>query len=151
MQFAKDAGVHIVATSGSKDMNDVKNLGAELVVNSHEEGFETKIPPVDVVIDTVGAATRERSAGRLKPRGILVSVVSAEPLPQRDDVQSVFFYVEVTTARLKIVTELFETGKLSPKLGAVLPLEDARLAHEMLAGARPHKSGKIVLSVTPPE
>jgi NADPH:quinone reductase-like Zn-dependent oxidoreductase len=149
MQFAKDAGAHIVATSVPKDMNDLKTLGADIVVDYRAEGFEMEIPPVDVVIDTVGGATREKSLASLKPGGILVSVVSTEPLPQRDDVRFVFFYVEVTTARLKILSELFETGKLSPKVGSVLPLEEARIAHEMLGGARPRKPGKIVLSVTP--
>jgi NADPH:quinone reductase-like Zn-dependent oxidoreductase len=150
MQFAKSAGLHIVATSSQKDMNDVKRLGAEIVVDYHAEGFERAIPPVDVIIDTVGGPTLERSLLTLKSGGILVSVVSTDPLPQRSDVRSVFFYVEVTTARLNILTELFETGKLFPNVGSVLPLEEVRIAHEMLGGARPHKHGKIVLSVAPP-
>ncbi len=57
-----------------------------------------------------------------------------------------FFLVEVTTARLDKITSLFDQGKLAARVGAVLPLEQARKAHEMLGGA-PHKSGKIVLSV----
>jgi NADPH:quinone reductase-like Zn-dependent oxidoreductase len=146
MQFAKSAGLRIVATSSREDMDEVKRLGAEIVVDYHAEGFELAIPPVDAIIDMVGGATRERSLRSLKPGGILVSVVSEDPLPQRDDVRSVFFYVEVTTARLEILTDLFENGKLSPNVGSVLPLEEARVAHEMLAGA-PHKRGKIVLSV----
>jgi NADPH:quinone reductase-like Zn-dependent oxidoreductase len=151
VQFAKAAGLHIVATSSSKDMNDVKSLGAENVVDYQAEGFEAAIPPVDVIIDMVAGATRERSLRMLKPGGVLVSVVSTEPLPQRSDVRSVFFYAEVTTARLNILTELFESEKLSPKVGSVLPLEEARIAHEMLGGTRPHKRGKIVLSVAPQE
>jgi NADPH:quinone reductase-like Zn-dependent oxidoreductase len=150
LQLAKGAGLHIVATSGSKDMNDVKSLGAEIVMDYQAEGFEVAIPPVDVVIDMVAGVTRERSLRMLKPGGILVSVVSTEPLPQRSDVRSVFFYVEVTTARLNTLTELFESGRLSTNVGSVLPLEEARIAHEMLGGARPHKRGKIVLSVAPP-
>jgi NADPH:quinone reductase-like Zn-dependent oxidoreductase len=148
LQFAKSAGLRIVATSSREDMDEVKRLGAEIVVDYRAEGFELAIPRVDVFIDMVGGATRERSLRSLKPGGILVSVVSEDPLPQRDDVRSVFFYVEVTTARLEKLTRLFETGNLSPNVGSVLPLEEARIAHEMLAGA-PHKRGKIVLSVAP--
>jgi len=44
------------------------------------------------------------------------------------------------------ITELFDSGKLLTDVGTVLPLEQARVAHEMLEGA-PHKRGKIVLSV----
>jgi NADPH:quinone reductase-like Zn-dependent oxidoreductase len=54
--------------------------------------------------------------------------------------------VDVTTARLKTITELFESGRLVTDVGTVLSLEDARIAHEMLDGA-PHKRGKIVLSI----
>jgi NADPH:quinone reductase-like Zn-dependent oxidoreductase len=54
--------------------------------------------------------------------------------------------IEVTTARLKAIAELFDGGKLVPQVGTVLALKDARLAHEMLGGA-PHARGKIVLSV----
>ena len=57
-----------------------------------------------------------------------------------------FFLVEVTTARLNALTALFENGKLLPHVGSVLPLTEARLAHEMLNGA-PHKRGRIVLEV----
>jgi NADPH:quinone reductase-like Zn-dependent oxidoreductase len=48
---------------------------------------------------------------------------------------------------LNKITELIDGGKLSTDVGTVLPLDQARTAHEMLAGA-PHKRGKIVLSVS---
>jgi NADPH:quinone reductase-like Zn-dependent oxidoreductase len=54
--------------------------------------------------------------------------------------------VDVTTARLNKITEMFDSRKLVTDVGTVLPLEEARLAHEMLGGA-PHKRGKIVLSI----
>ncbi|HEV2115333.1 MAG TPA: zinc-binding dehydrogenase [Terriglobales bacterium] len=57
-----------------------------------------------------------------------------------------FFYADVTTARLNILTKLFEEEKLSARVGSILPLQDARTAHYMLAGA-PHKPGKIVLEM----
>jgi hypothetical protein len=79
--------------------------------------------------------------------GILLSVVSAGALPERSDVRRVFFYVEVTTARLNTLTELFDGGKLSLRVGSVLPLKEASVAHEMLGGA-PHKRGKIVLQLS---
>jgi NADPH:quinone reductase-like Zn-dependent oxidoreductase len=60
--------------------------------------------------------------------------------------QSVFFYAEVTSQRLRAVTDLFETRRISARVGSVLPLAEALCAHEMLAGA-PHKKGKIVLQL----
>jgi NADPH:quinone reductase-like Zn-dependent oxidoreductase len=70
-------------------------------------------------------------------------------LPQRAGMQSVFSYAEVTSERLRVVTDLFEKRKISARVGSVLPLAEARRAHEMLAGA-PHKSGKIVLELAGP-
>jgi NADPH:quinone reductase-like Zn-dependent oxidoreductase len=84
----------------------------------------------------------------VKTGGVLVSVVSPQPLPQRPGVRSVFFYAEITAARLNLLTKLFEEAKLSARVGSILPLQDARTAHYMLAGA-PHKRGKIVLEMTP--
>jgi len=89
---------------------------------------------------------RERSYSVLKSGGVLVSVVSPGPIPERPDARSVFFYAEVTTERLDGISRLFDRGQLTPQVGTILPLNDVRTAHEMLAGA-PHKRGKIVLEV----
>ena len=103
---------------------------------------------VDVVLDTVGGDTQERSLRVLRSGGILVSAVSPvpEPVQRRYDVRTGFFYVDVTIARLNKIAELFDSGKLVADVGTVLPLEEARIAHEMLGGA-PHKRGKIVLRI----
>jgi len=82
----------------------------------------------------------------LKQRGKLISVVSQQSLPNRKDVDSVFFYADVTTARLQALNEMFDRGRITARVGSVLPLEDARRAYEMLAGA-PHDRGKIMLRV----
>ena len=89
----------------------------------------------------------EKSVGALKENGKLITVVSDKIETQREDVKPVFFYAEVTTARLRKITEMFEGGKIRAKVGSILPLEEARRAHEMLAGA-PHERGKIMLRVS---
>jgi NADPH:quinone reductase-like Zn-dependent oxidoreductase len=117
-------------------------------VDYRTKRFEESVTGVDVVLDTVGGDTQQRSGRVLKRGGILVSVVSPVPeaIQTRYGIRAAFFYVEVTTARLKAITELFESAKLVTDVGTVLPLADARIAHEMLGGA-PHKRGKIVLSI----
>jgi NADPH:quinone reductase-like Zn-dependent oxidoreductase len=123
-------------------------LFPQRVVDYKREPFENSVTGVDVVLDTVGGNTQQRSLRVLKPGGILVSVVA--PVPETTqkyyDVRAAYFYVNVTTARLNKITELFDSGKLVADVGTVLPLEKARIAHEMLAGA-PHSRGKIVLSI----
>jgi NADPH:quinone reductase-like Zn-dependent oxidoreductase len=148
VQLAKHADLHVVATAGSADLDYVRGLGAETVVDYKAERFEESVTGVDVVLDTVGGETQERSLRVLKPGGILVSVVSpvAEATQTRYGIRAAYFYVDVTTARLNRITELFESARLLTDVGTVLRLEDARIAHEMLGGA-PHKRGKIVLSI----
>jgi NADPH:quinone reductase-like Zn-dependent oxidoreductase len=137
----------VVAVVTKKDTDYVRSLGAEIVLNSQIGTSEdNSAPPIDVLIDTVGGETRERSLSSLKPGGVLVSVVSTDPLRSRPDVRTVFFYVEVTTERLNTISNLFDSGGLQSRVGSVLPLKEIRTAHEMLAGA-PHKRGKIVLKV----
>jgi NADPH:quinone reductase-like Zn-dependent oxidoreductase len=82
----------------------------------------------------------------LKPGGKLVTSVSTQPLPAG----AIFFYAEVTTARLQTLAPLFEEGRITARVGSVLPLSEARQAQGMLAGA-PHKSGKIVLQIGHPQ
>jgi NADPH:quinone reductase-like Zn-dependent oxidoreductase len=148
VQLAKQAALHVVATAASADLDYVRSLGAERVLDYKRERFEESLTGVDVVLDTVGGETQQRSLRVLKPGGILVSVVSPVPETTQKDygVRAAYFYVDVTTARLSKITELFDSGKLVTDVGTVLPLEEAHIAHEMLGGA-PHKRGKIVLSV----
>ncbi len=148
VQLAKQAGLHVVATAGSADLDYVRGLGAETVVDHRTERFEDTVAGMDAVLDTVGGETQQRSLQVLKPGGVLVSVVS--PVPEeaqtRYGVRAAYFYVDVTTARLNTITALFDNATLVTDVGTVLPLENARVAHEMLAGA-PHKRGKIVLRI----
>lgn len=149
VQLARSAGLEVIATASSRDVDYVRSLGAQSVVDYQKTRFEDVLSHLDAVIDTVGGETRERSFRVLKPGGILVIIVSS-PFPRElageYRVRAVFFIAEVTTARLNRLSELFDSGKLRPEVGTVLPLEKARLAHEMLAGA-PHETGKIVLNV----
>ena len=128
----------------------VRSLGAETVMDYRTEKFEDSLTGVDVVLDTVGGDTQQRSLRVLKPGGILVSVVRHQ-FPRRHKkrygVRGAYFYVDVTTARPNNITERFDSGRLLAHVGTVLPLKEVRIAHEMLGGA-PHKRGKIVLSIS---
>jgi len=149
VQLASRAGLDVYATASADDASYVQSLGARAVIDYKNTSFETVVPKVDIVLDLVGGKTRERSFKIIKAGGILVSAVS-EPLPASNrltNIRAVFFLVEVTTAGLEKLGDLFRHGKLTPRVGTVLPLEQVRKAHEMLAGA-PHQPGKIVLALS---
>ena len=143
VQLAKQAELQVFATAGPADVDYVRGLGADTVVNHETTKFEDVVTPVDAVLDTVGGETQHRSFRVLKPGGILVSVIS--PPPQPAGFRAAFFVVDVTATRLCTLARLLDSQKLTAEVGSVLPLEEARRAHEMLAGA-PHKRGKIVLT-----
>jgi NADPH:quinone reductase-like Zn-dependent oxidoreductase len=147
VQMAVNAGMRVVAVGRARDTEMLRKLGAGSVIDSTVRDFEKHLPQVDSILDTVGGATLDRCVNALKNGGRLVSSVSTQPLPQRKDIQPIFFYAEVTTVRLQTLTALFESGGISARVGSVLPLAEARWAHEMLAGAQ-HLPGKIVLRVS---
>src|ERR671930_309050 len=146
VQLAATARLHVIAVVGSNDVEYVRALGAKDVIDFRVTDFVDVVRSVDVVIDTVGGDTRGRAFGVLKPGGILVTVVSSDFVLARSDVRSAFFYAEVTTARLSAISGMLEGGKVVAQVGSVLALEQARTAHDMLAGA-PHRRGKIMLDV----
>ena len=139
VQLARQAELRVFATAGPGDLDYVRGLGAEMVVNYKTTKFEDVVPPVDAVLDTVGGETQHRSFRALKPNGILVSVIS--PPPQLPGFRSAFFLADVTATRLDTLARMLDIRKLTTEVGTVLPLEEARRAHEMLAGA-PHRRGK---------
>jgi NADPH:quinone reductase-like Zn-dependent oxidoreductase len=81
----------------------------------------------------------------------MVSAVSTpnQERAARHGVRALFFLVEVSSRRLDEIAALIDAGGLRTRVGEVLPLADAGIAHEMLAG-KPHKPGKIVLSLGEP-
>jgi NADPH:quinone reductase-like Zn-dependent oxidoreductase len=148
VQFARRVAREVVATALSDDVAHVQALGANRIIDVQKSRFEEGLTDVDVVLDTIGGDTQDRSFAILKPGGVLVSVVAApdQEKAARHGVQALFFLVEVSSERLEQIAALIEAGELTTNVGEVLPLAAARIAHEMLAGKR-HKRGKIVLHV----
>jgi len=142
VQMAVDAGIHVVAIAHLDDEDLLRSLGVKSIIDSSTHAFEQDLPQVDAILDTVGGSTLQRCVAALKPGGKLVTSVSTQPLPA----EAIFFYAEVTTARLQTLTTLFDARRITARVGSILPLSEARQAQLMLAGA-PHKSGKIVLQV----
>jgi NADPH:quinone reductase-like Zn-dependent oxidoreductase len=148
VQFARRAGLEVIATASARDSERVKELGADRVID-RSQPFEEQVHDVDAVIDLVGGDTQARSFQVLRAGGTLISAVSQpdQEEAKRHGVEAAFFLVNVTTATLTEIAAMLDAGELVTNVGAVLPFADARLAHEMLEGTRPHPSGKIVLKI----
>jgi NADPH:quinone reductase-like Zn-dependent oxidoreductase len=149
VQFARRAGVRIIATAGSNDVAFLRDLGAGTVIDFRAQRFEEQVHSADAVIDLVGGETQTRSFQVLRRGGKLISAVSPpdQAIAQSHGVEATFFLVNVTSHHLARIATLLDGGELRTRVGAVLPLKDASEAHLMLDHLRPQPKGKIVLAV----
>jgi NADPH:quinone reductase-like Zn-dependent oxidoreductase len=149
VQLARRAGARVIATAGSGDVDYVRGLGADQVIDYRRQHFEQEVRQIDAVLDLVGGETQARSFEVLREGGRLISTVSQpdQRLATDRKVTAEFFLVAVTTDRLTQIAELIDRSELKTEVGTVLPLTDARKAHMMLEGQMPRARGKIVLRV----
>jgi len=157
VQIAKLFGARVIATAGSEaKLAQARQLGADEVVNHRSADVVAEVKRltgkkgVDVVIEHVGEATWERSILSLAPRGRLVTC-GATTGPQGKTELRYLFSKQLSLlgsymgskAELLEAARLFFEGKLRSVVHAVLPLAEARRAHEMMEASE--HFGKIVL------
>jgi len=147
VQLAAALGARVSATAGAVDLEFVKGLGAEQVVDYKHDRFEDHVRDVDVVVDLVGGATQSRSWSVLKPGGVLVTLVTPPDQQEaaRHGARGVYFIVEPDQNALRSIAELVDSGRLRPVLDRVLPLTETRSGYEALETTK-HR-GKIVIHV----
>jgi len=148
-QMAKEAGASVYGTARTRDIERVRALGAEPIVEGDRVGAQLASRPLDAVIDTIGGDDAlESTCEALRPNGIIVSIVRPpdEAYVRSRGVRAAYFIVDVTRDRLDRISTMVQRGTLNLPVGEVLDLADASTAHRMLDGA-PHKPGKIVLKV----
>ena len=146
-QFAKWKGATVYATAGKDDLAWVRELGADTVIDYQNERFEDKATNVDLVLDLVGGETQARSYAVLKPGGILIATAQP-PAPDAGkdkNIRAEMMNMQPTTAQLKQVAELMDSGKIKTFIGATFPLSETRKAQELSQNG--HVRGKIVLQV----
>jgi NADPH:quinone reductase-like Zn-dependent oxidoreductase len=146
-QLAKWRGAKVIGT-GSRNIDFVRGLGVDEAIDYSTTPFETVVSNVDVVLDTVGGDTQQRSWQVLKPGGILVSIVQtpSEETAKAHGVRGAFVYsVPPIGETLTEVAALVDAGQLKPEVSAVLPLQEIQKAHQMVEAG--HTRGKIVLQV----
>jgi NADPH:quinone reductase-like Zn-dependent oxidoreductase len=148
IQFAKLMGAYVITTASKRDFKFVLGLGADEVWDYHEEAFDVQIQePVDVVFDLVGGETGQKSWKILKKGGILVATNEkpSEKLAKKAGARGVFMEMESRREDLRKIARLFDEGKVHLRIAKVLPLQQAKQAHELLEQHRVH--GKVVLKI----
>ena len=147
VQLAKSQGAYVLGTASTHNIEFLHRIGVDQAIDYTTTVLETAVHNVDIVFDTVGGEARERSLRVIKQGGTLVSIVfgrrSAEQTAAGVNVQGML--VQPNAAHLGQIALLIDAGKVHITVDTVLPLADARKAHEL---SETHRTrGKIVLRV----
>ena len=150
VQIAKSRGAHVVATTSSANIELVRSLGADQVIDYRNQRFTDKVKDVDVVVDTVGGDVQASSWSVLRRGGILVSTVSVPSIERAAalGVRSAFVLISPNAAVLDQLAGLVDAGKLRPLIGGEFALQNVADAHALSESGR--TVGKIVLYVGQP-
>jgi NADPH:quinone reductase-like Zn-dependent oxidoreductase len=147
VQLARWKGAHIIGTASRRNHEFLRSLGADQTIDYNTTRFEDVVSEVDVVLDTVTGETMERSWQVLRKGGILVSILHppSEQKAAAHGVRQAHVFVHPSSEQLTEIAALVDSGELEAKVDKVLPLPEARKAHELSQTG--HVRGKIVLAV----
>lgn len=149
VQFAKWKGAHVIGTASGANAELVRSFGVDEFIDYRSTRFEDKVRDADVVFDTIGGETQERSWKVLKKGGILVSIVQppSEKAAAARGVRGVHMVEDAKrTTELTQIAELVVSGRVKVNVETILPLREARKAQELSQSG--HARGKIVLLVS---
>ena len=169
IQLAKHLGAHVATTAHTNDVDKVRTLGADEVIDFTQQDFTEVLSGYDVVLDSLGLASLEKSLTVLAPGGLAISVVGppdtafatqlGQPLlkpvmavlsrkirrrARRLGVRYSFFFMRADGARLSKLGALYDAGTLRPVLDRAFPFE--RTLDAMAYVEQGKASGKIVVT-----
>jgi NADPH:quinone reductase-like Zn-dependent oxidoreductase len=147
VQLAAILGAHVTATVRSDAREFLGGFGVRRVIDVRTEAFGES-GPYDIVIDTVGGETLDRSFAVLHRGGRLVTLSAPPPEGKADEygVTATFFIVTPNRGQLDELAALVDGGRLRVEIAATFPLDRGREAFE--SGRRPgRRAGKTVIVV----
>ncbi|MGA5500165.1 NADP-dependent oxidoreductase [Streptomyces umbrinus] len=173
VQLAKQLGAYVATTTSTANVDLVKRLGADVVVDYRKQAFETVLRDYDVVLDSLGGETLKKSLDVLRPGGKVISVagppdvafgreLGANPVvrlamsalslrtrraARRRGVTYSFLFMRASGDQLRELTPLIEAGRIRPVVDTVFPFESAREALEYVEAGRA-KAGKVVVRMS---
>src|SRR5215208_2703341 len=147
IQLARHLGATVITTASAHNHDYVRGLGAQRVIDYHDEDFAETVTGCDVVFDTVGGDVQARSYAVLNSGGRLVWIAPAPAgfEPPRSDVSVLRPRVARDRAHLERIAELLEAKAVWPPAITAYKLNDAAEAHRVSEGR--HLQGKLVLIV----
>jgi len=171
IQLAKHLGATVATTTSTANVDWVKCLGADVVVDYRKDDFETILRDYDVVLNSQDGKTLEKSLHILKPGGQLISI-SGPPDPafakdigapgfvklvlrllssatrrkaKRLGVDYSFLFMKANGSQLREITPLIEAGAIRPVVDKVFPFESTNEAIAYVE--KGHAKGKVVIRI----
>jgi len=148
VQMAKATGAYVIGTAAGDGITLLQSLGADEIIDYTTTDFSTAVNDVDVVLDLVGGETQMKSFGIIKKNGLLLSTV----MPPSNEkaaaagIDAAFVFTTPDQNMLQEIAAMINSGKLKITTPAVLPLAEAKKAHEMIENRK--AKGKIVLELS---
>lgn len=152
VQIAKHMGATVYATCSAENMERVKQLGADVVIDYKTTDFRDVCQDIDIVMDPIGGETNLHSYEVMRPGGTIAVVLREDPVEMANrDALSKQYGVEVKVVAfdlrpdlLDVVREMVESGDFDANIKHSLPLSEAQQAHRILQTM--HPGGRIVLT-----
>ncbi|GFM73809.1 NADPH:quinone oxidoreductase [Pseudomonas cichorii] len=171
IQLAKHLGAFVATTTSTSNVQWVKELGADVVIDYKQQSFESELHDYDVVLNSLGADVLDKSLKVLKPGGQLISI-SGPPTPlfadeqklswglkqimrllshgirkkaRQFDVSYAFVFMQANGVQLREISTLIESGAIKPVIDRSFPFESAAEALSYVEQGR--SKGKVVIKV----
>ena len=141
VQQAHHAGAHVIATASARNVELAKSLGADEVIDYRTQDF-AQLRDIDLVLDTLGGETLERSWPVLNGNGRIASLVEFGIQP-RDGKAGEFVFFASATPFLPEAIRQFQAGRLQIITDSTFPLGETRSALEKVATG--HARGKVLI------
>jgi NADPH:quinone reductase-like Zn-dependent oxidoreductase len=172
IQLARHLGATVFTTVGKRNVELVKQLGANVAIDYRSERFEDIATDCDVVLDSAGGETLVRCFECVKPGGVVVSINSSTPSPafarswglnpvivfairvlsrkalaaaRKHEARYEYFFVRADGEQLRAIAGLVQSGAITPLVDKVFRLEDMRDALAYSESGR--ATGKVVIKV----
>jgi NADPH:quinone reductase-like Zn-dependent oxidoreductase len=129
VQIAHGIGAHVIGTASGHNLEFVRSLGADEVIDYGARSFEDAVTDIDVIFDTVGGDTLARSWGVLRPGGRMVTIAADAEHSREQRVKDAFFIVEPNREQLTRISRMIDADKLRVFVGAAFPLQEASQAY----------------------
>jgi NADPH:quinone reductase-like Zn-dependent oxidoreductase len=147
IQLAKHIGARVITTTSAGNLDYVRGLGADEVIDYTAQDFVSVVKGCDAVFDTVGGEVAAKSFAVLRPGGRAAFIASGPtaPKPERSDVTALRPAVGRSRPPLERIGQLVASGAVRPPDIELFPLSQAAEAQRISQGR--HFRGKLVFQV----